>query len=232
LSQTEVARRFEIDPKSPFTFLVERPEGRSILLQGGLLYLLFFLIVPIFMIAGYPVALARALVRGTPIPSVWNFSHALDGLKLGGVFLAYAAPFFLTFVLPFVASTVSDNGAMNALSGGTFFGVMALGQVYILAITALQPSFIAVLASSGKMSDCFRFHILKQVIGSFGWSYLAAFGLIYAAGIIGMIGIVACIIGVFWTMFYVSTVQGHIGAQLAQALTATSSTDAGALGHT
>ena len=208
----------ELDAGEPFSFLITNKEGRSLLISGGLLYVAFFLIVPLLMGAGYPIGLARSMVRSEPTPQPWKISHALDGLKLGVVMFVYYSPIILLLIPTFVASIRSTQIAgtdFNPFSG-PFLLLNLFGQLYGLVLVGLLPAFITILATTGRMSDCFRPRIIRSLVSTFGWNYALAALLIYVASAIAGFGILLCVIGVFFTWFYAMTIQGHIAGQLAR----------------
>lgn len=193
------------------------PGGKGLIASGGLLYLCFFLVVPIFILVGYPVALGRALARDEPIPRPWRIRHAIDGLKMFGVIFVFALPLYLLFI-PVVVSIAQAPPLPGEewVPGPLFFAAILIVQPFALLIGAVTPAWMGILASTGRMRDCFRPSMLKGIIRPYGWSYLLFFVLSYAAQLIAGFGIFACLIGVIFTGFYAATVQGHLAGQLAR----------------
>lgn len=209
---------YEVDSSTPFNYLLKTPEGRNLILQGGLMGLLFIFIVPIFILSGYAVTCARELAMGRPAPPVFSWGHAGNGAKLMAVGFVAAAPVFVFWILLVVsaAQTGSLGGVGSYFAAPMMVGGFMLVGVYSLALAVLQPAFVAILATSGRISDCFRPRILAGMIKPWGWNYAIIFLLGYVSGLIASLGFLLCFIGIFFTWFYSVTVQAHLASQLAR----------------
>jgi hypothetical protein len=163
------ASPLEIDVGEAFSFLIKSKEGRSLLLSGGLLYLCFFLIVPVMMAIGYPVVLARAISRSEPVPQPWKLSHGRDGLRFMGVSIVYLLPVIVLLFLLFFLHIVSAEGSGGSFNmfTGPFLAVNLLSQIYFLVIAGLNPAFITILATTGRMRDCFSPNLIRSLISKF-----------------------------------------------------------------
>lgn len=210
--------RHEVDAGTPFTYLIQYPEGRSVLWQGSLMYLLFFLVVPVILLSGYRVSLTRALSRGERPPSVWSFDHMADGLRMSLVSFIFFLPGFLFFG-PFVFSQAafSTGTRVAPLFGLTLFPLIGLSQIYFIFLIGIHPALLAALALRGQISDCFNWSLMRHLIGRFGGHYFIVAVLAYGVRTFAGIGIFACFIGIIFTLFYASTVESHLAAQLLRA---------------
>ncbi|SEO73404.1 Protein of unknown function [Halogranum amylolyticum] len=171
------------------------------LVIGGVLSLLSFLVVPVFVLQGYFVRVLRAAVDGeTEVPSFTDWGTLLvDGLKLFVVNVAYslilAVPYFsLLFALGF-----SGDGGGGAL-------VLVLGLVvFVLALVVgyFVPAASANFALEGELGAAFDFGTIKSA--TFTSDYAVAWLLALVVGFVG--GAVGAalsflLVGIF-VLFYV-----------------------------
>ncbi len=175
-------------------------------------------------IVGWMVTLGWALkVTKNLIDGVENPLPDLDfGADLGRGFFA----FLISFVYSLPASILSglSSGIANWFYGageGVGIIVTVLGGIlgllsFALGLVAtfISTAAIANYAAKGDFGAGFQlgevFNILKS---NFGDWLLVVVGVFLAVGIIGPLGTVACVIGVFLTLTYGLAVMGHLMGQ-------------------
>lgn len=219
----------QIDFAAAFSHVWKMPGAKGFIFTGGLLYLLFFLIVPLFILSGYPISAARALHAGEPLPPAWKWSHAVDGLKLFVVTMAIGLPFMLLAALIFVPSILSlgpqatETEILQTTSG--WVALTAVSQILGLLFTAIQPAILAILARTGRVGEAFKVSNYSALMKTFGFGYLLAPLAFFVSGILGGLGLLACLVGVLFTGFYAITIQTHIVYQLIDGMSSHPRTD-------
>ena len=208
----------QIDFTAAFSHVWKMPGAKGFIFTGGLLYLLFFLIVPLFILSGYPISAARALHAGEPLPPAWKWSHAVDGLKLFVVTIAIGLPFMLLAALIFVPSILrlgpeATEGEIVQMTSG-WVARTGVSQLVGLVFTAIQPAILAILARTGRIAEAFKITNYSDLMKTFGFGYLLAPLAFFVSGILAGLGLLACLVGVLFTGFYAITIQTHIVYQL------------------
>ena len=105
-------------------------------------------------------------------------------------------------------------------------GVLICGGcvTFILAILAafIIPAAYANFAVKGSFGAAFSFGEVFGLIKAAPGAYVLVLLGSILAGIIGMLGVIACVIGVIFTMAYASAIMGHLYGQAYNAATGTS----------
>lgn len=162
---------------------------RTILI-GGVLGLLGFLVLPIFLVLGYFVRTLRAAIADEPEPPAFGDWEALfvDGLKAFVVGIVY-------FIIPIVVFAVSVGGiAISAImTGDVGFGAIAGAMAgfslsFVLALIAwyIVPAAITNAVHEGRVGAGFDFGTLRPFLlsGTYATAWLVALGLMIVAGIV------------------------------------------------
>lgn len=201
-----------IDFGRPFTYVFEDPRWLTKVLIGGLMYILAFLIVGAFFIAGYAARLARNVAAGVPQPlpewDQWG-DDFVEGLRIAGVLLVYYVPIMLIAFVAFgggaalsaiMAESGSDAGAI-AGSGLMSVGV-CLFYALILVLMVIMPAVMLLVVMRRSFSAGFDFPAIFAYIRSNLANYVLALAIYFIAGFIGQFGVILLCIGVVFTSFW------------------------------
>jgi hypothetical protein len=218
----------QINAGAAFTELVKSPGGWGAIAIGGLMYLLFPLIIPWLIAKGWLVHYGRAVAEGRSEPPPWKFGYISEGARIWFAkflyvlpVLAIGIPFFVGFIASIAAADASgdelDPGAAFAFMGGYMLFV-AIAAIYGFAFAAIKPAVDGVFVADNRVSSCVRPSRLKAIIRPHGASYLLAPVLIYAVSLVVQFGILLCVVGLAFTIFYLGVIEFHFAGQLARSL--------------
>jgi len=217
-----------MDIGKAFTFVGEDPKWAvKLAIGGGLVIatgLLFFTLVgwlfPLAIILGYLTQVTRNVIageqRGLPEWENWGLLMS-DGFKALGVVLILALPLLLVSLF-----TTVPGAVLNAASGGEGSGVgtglSLLGACLLLPLgvlySLLTPIALARYAATRNVGASVRFGELFSILRGNFVNYLLIFLLTgFVTGTIAQLGVIACFIGVFFTIFYAYLVNHHLYGQ-------------------
>ncbi|RYJ14139.1 DUF4013 domain-containing protein [Halogeometricum borinquense] len=188
------------------------------ILIGGVLSLLFVLIIPIFIIQGYMVRVLRGAAKGeTAAPSFTNWGELIvDGLKLVIINFVYSLivlipTAILLTVVGVGASAVSSPGADPSAAFGVV-GSSALLVVWLFSIVVSYfiPAAQANFAIEGSLGAAFD--ISTIVSGAMTSEYFVAWVLVLVVGtILSFIGgLLSIVIVGFFILFYTQVVTYYL----------------------
>ncbi len=200
-----------------FSFMFDDPAWVMKVVIAALFMLLSVVGLGVFVLFGYFVELTQRVMRREryPLPE-WKDVGVkfVVGIKYFVVLLVYALP-FIFLLIPLLVLTaitaVTDNSqALGPYVAVYTFGFILLMVPYILFFTLLTPIITYRFALRERVSDGLD---IGGILGDFkrNWQntlvvVLISVGLKSFAGI----GILALIIGVFFTLFYAYAVVGHM----------------------
>jgi hypothetical protein len=137
--------------------------------------------------------------------------HLERGIAIFGVIFIYAIVINIpASVLDGVGSAMSRH--TNSLYGSPFSGLGSLWSFAAqLFLDFLIPSLIVLTARNGFSGGLDIGRVWAMATGQMNNSVIAAL-VIFAAGIVGALGIIACCIGVFFTITYAAAVEAGVAA--------------------
>lgn len=210
-----------IDAGAAFTHLWKAPGGKGAIVIGGLMYMLFFLLfIPMLIATGWTIDYGRAVARGETALPKWRFGQAWTGLRWLVVYLLYFLPIFVILVPLFVPLMLADAAGREpgVASIGLFFVAFAVIIVYQFGFLAILPAVQAIFIAENRIGPCFRPSLVRRAIQPFGWGFLVAPVLAYAAGAAASLGFILCFVGYFFTGFWSQAIAAHLAGQVAQPL--------------
>ncbi len=184
------------------------------------------LIIPIIgwiIVAGWAIEITRRVIRNeTPLLPEWSdFSKfIIDGLFVLLIGFIYSLP---SSILSGIIQ--GANIGIQNMQGGegdsTVSIILAVVSVcvgcfafiYGIAIGIGLPAVYTNFAMKGGFGSAFQFKEIFAMIKAAPGAFVIAFLGQFVAGIISIFGIIACIIGVFATMAYSTTVMAHFWGQ-------------------
>lgn len=171
----------------------EGEDGWKTIAIGGVLTLLSFLFIPVFLVLGYGARVLRESASDpetemVPVFDEWG-ELFVDGLKQFLVGLAYLiVPGIIIGISAggLIAAAVTGNGAVRAGAIIGALGGIALAGVLFLVAYYLLPAALAFVAVSGKLGDAFDFGRMRTLVTTreYATRWLVGFGLLLIGGAI------------------------------------------------
>jgi len=228
-----------------FSFMTEDETWiTKLLIGGGLVFIGAILapiligFVPLLIVAGYMVELLQNVMRGNPTPlPEWTDVGAklMKGVNVLVIGFVYALPMILViccYALLTIAASSGGNGSSR--SDNSLATVVSLlstciscfSFIYGLILYVVGNSATVLYAANERLSDAFKFGDVMSFVRNNAQNLIIALLLGYAAQLIAGFGVIACVIGVFFTGVWASMVQYHLLGQVYQASLGASSSSA------
>jgi energy-coupling factor transport system substrate-specific component len=209
----------DLDLGEAVTFVVRSDRWVRKLLAGAACLILFWLIVPFFLLVGYSVEIARRVREGARVLPAWDhpWRYIKDGFKVLAALLIWIIP---SALLSIPAEIVN---ALQAAPTPSYFATLsavaaliaAVGSVWGLLVLLLEPAIIAQYLDRGFPGALNVVAVIRRVRVNLGLSIVVG-ALVVALSTIGLIGLVALILGVLITLPYASYVGGYLIGQYAR----------------
>jgi hypothetical protein len=215
-----------------FTFLTEDSNWIVKLAIGAGIVLIspFLLLIPLFLILGYQVAVTRQVLAGkdVPLPEWFDELGRLfkDGFFVWIAQIAYTIPFWLLACIGVAASFafgfIGDQGAGEVAGIGlvAVYAVLScLGIIFLIALFFISPAIIIQYVQTDDFGACFRFGevlgIARDNVGPILMSALALFVVSFLLSFVQLIPCIGQIVGLF-TVPYMGIATGHLYGQIAR----------------
>jgi hypothetical protein len=210
-----------MDIGKAFTFPFDDEDWVKKLVIGAVL-----LIIPIanFITFGYMIRTLRNVAEGQakPLPEwdQWG-DDFMKGLLVVVAAFIYSLPIVLVNVITAILGAVAGSADSQSTQG-----VMALCTTVLSCLSGLWglvvgiviPAAVVKYAEEGEFGSFFKFSEIFQWIRDNLKNYIIALLVIIVARIVASLGVIACGIGVLFTMFWATVTMGHIlGQVVAQA---------------
>ncbi len=198
-----------------FSFVFEDEDWIKKIGVGGLISLIP--IIGIFLVIGWGVEVTKRVIRDDAeiLPDWSDFGGYLtQGFLVFLVIFVYMLPVILIQTcssLPFLY-----EGADEILT--TIFTIVVvcfgcLTTLYSIVAYLVLPAAIANYAATGEIGAAFKlgeiFKMVRENIGTYAMVLLG--GII--ASLVSSLGVIACAIGVLFTMVYAMAINGHLWGQ-------------------
>jgi hypothetical protein len=178
----------------------------------GVIFLISFLIIPIFIAYGYIFRMIKATLAGLDeLPEFDEIGEMfVDGLKILVVGIVYAIPVIIIGLIVNLIFGSFSSTTTTDLSAGMFWALMIGNIVYF--IVALIVGLIAIMAIAnmayynGDLGAAFRFGEILDYISRIGWGkYLVVYIVVAIIGIIiylvaAFIGLLLLVVGIIITL--------------------------------
>ena len=170
----------------------------------GVICLFSFLLLPIFLIAGYNYRVVSNAVHGIingrdPLPGFDDLVDMfVDGVKVVIVQIAYLiVPVILFLIFAFIATYLNDMAAVVLMIIGSLITLV----VGVIAYLMSQMGLCHMAYNDGVFSKAFELREIKEIIDEIGWfkCILTYCGLIIITFVISTV--VSTIIGAVFTVF-------------------------------
>jgi hypothetical protein len=189
---------------------------------------LSWLIIPAILagllLGGYSLEITRRVIRGDGevLPAWEDWGQLIvDGLKVALIGLVYALPIIILAIFVSVPTEIlADYGATR--SGLSFLETMSVfvsvalscfNLLWAIVMTLVLPAAIGRFAAEGELSSAFRFGEIIAMVRDNLVTYVITAAMVWATGIMAGLGLLLCLIGVFFTAVYAELVSGHLYGQ-------------------
>lgn len=186
------------------------PDWIKKVLIGGVL-----LIVPIIgwlIVGGYIIRTIQSISAGTdtPLPE-WNQwgEDIVRGLKFAGIMIIWLLPVWVASICAFVLDLTGEGAASAA-------GLMlnCLGFIYSIAFYFIFPVIIGRFAQNEQFEAAFQISEIIQDAQKIPSQLLIFVVLYFVVSFVAGLGLILCIIGIFFTGFIAYLIIAHLVAQI------------------
>ena len=206
---------------SAFSYMFQDENWIKKILIGGIVAL-----IPIvnFAALGYLVQVIRNVRDGQalPLPEWDQFgAYFKSGLMLALIYLVYLIPVFivscLQSVIPMAMEGLGSQGEdITAALGIVTACLSCVSGLWGLLVGILFPAILVRYAEVGTFGCGFQFGDIIAIIKANIGSYIIVLLLTWVAqGIIAPLGLILCVVGVIFTMFWAYLVTGNLVGQYA-----------------
>ncbi len=211
-----------MDIGKSFTYMFDDEKWLMKILLGGIIG-----IVPIlnFVVYGYMLDATKNVAEGRALPlPEWGEDFGgkfVKGLLAVIIGVVYAIPIWVIMCLSWLVTLILGGGASlfesdaAAAGAGGLAGVLAICLYCLMALYGIfliiwLPAALTRFAVQGGFGSAFQFGEIRSLIqGNLG-NYLLAIVIAMVAGVIAEFGIIACGVGVLFTMFWAYLVYAFL----------------------
>ena len=202
-----------------FSFMFEDRDWVVKIVLGGVFMLLSCILVGIPFLYGYVLEVIRNVAEGrdTPLPSWDNLGEKfVQGLIIVVILIIVAIPLILSscaagFLNAILADTRGDGARALMLL------VVALAwlffALYTLVYALFLPAFMIRYAMTRDFGATLNIRSAWSIITANFGNYILVLIVAALASLLGSLGTIACVIGVFLTYFWAYLLQGHLFGQ-------------------
>src|SRR5512136_1883596 len=209
-----------MDLGKAFSFTFDDPDWVKKVLLGGVISL-----VPIlnFAASGYSLEVTKRVIHNDPRPlPEWDDIGGkwVKGLLVAVIGFVYALPLTLmNCILQVVTQTLarsSSSSSSDQMGTAVIVLTSCLGCLmflYGIFMGFVLPAAIGNYAAKDQLGAAFRFGEISSLVQKNLGSYLMVLVIEIISGLVAVLGIIACIIGVAFTGFWAVLVTGHATGQ-------------------
>jgi hypothetical protein len=180
------------------------------------------------LLGGWLIELTRRVIDHNPEPLPdWNDfgGYFMKGLQSFVIGLVYSLPIILISgcgnLLPLMMQN-SDSGTLATVISIVTSCTACFSIIYGLFLAVVLPAALAKFAVTGQLGSAFRFGEVFGLVRAAPGAYVMVLLGSFLANIISSLGIIACGIGVAFTMAYAMAIMGHLYGQAYDVATAAS----------
>jgi len=202
----------DLDLGEAFTFVVRSNRWVRKLLAGAACLLFFWLIVPIFLVLGYVVKIARQVRAGARTLPNWDdpWPNIKDGFKLLSALLIWTIPTVLLSIPAAIVSALQEATPGTLTTVSEVAGIVAAGgSLWGLMVLLLEPAIISQYLDRGFRGALNARAVIRRVRVNLALSIVVG-ALVVVLTTIGLIGLGAVVIGVLVTLPYASFVGAYL----------------------
>jgi hypothetical protein len=200
-----------------FTYVFEDEDWIMKILLAAVIA--FIPIVGPLAVAGWGVEIAKRVIHKDPEP-LPNWSDFVNYLIKGLVVLLIGFVYMLPVILvqscgsgAIIAGSESGDYALETAGNIVMICFSCLTFIYAVLMGVIIPAAIGNYASTGEVGAGFRFGEVFGLIKAAPAAFLMVLVGGFLAAMITFIGLIACIIGVFFTAAYAGAINAHLIGQ-------------------
>ena len=179
------------------------------------------MLIPIvgqIVVGGWALEITRRVIRRDPepLPDWSEFGDfAIKGLKVMVIGIAYALPLILLSICGQVPYFFVDSMGSDAETFVMFLSICigCFSMIYGIFLGFVLPAALGNFAATEELSAAFRFGEVFGLLRAAPMAYLMVLVGAFVAGLVAMLGMVACFIGLFVTIPYSYAVNAHLQGQ-------------------
>ena len=205
-----------------FSYQFKDPDWAKKMLIPGIIALIGSIIIigPIVLL-GWGLEITRRVLRQdpTPLPELDFGQNLIDGLKAFVVGLVYALPAIIISIPLGILTGLMSEGGMDQEAVAPMVAILSLCcngliALYSLAIWFILPAaFANMVANDGNLGAAFRFSEVISLVRAAPGAYLLVLVGMLLSGIIAQLGVIACVVGLIFTLPYSMSINSHLYAQ-------------------
>ncbi len=210
-----------MDYARAFTFVTEDKNWVTKLIVGAVISFFSFLILPLFFLIGYMVAVTRQVLnhQELPLPEWDNWGELFkDGIIIEVAGLVYTLPFWLllcigsmaTVGFSFLSGEAPDLASAGMLATWGLIGCLVL--IFAIALLFITPAIIIQYVRHNEFAACFRF---GEVLGIARANIVPI--LISALALVAVVFVLSLVTG--FVSFIIPCIGGIIGWLISMLLT-------------
>lgn len=218
-----------MDVGKSLSFVFEDKQWLEKILIGGLILLgtivLSWTVIGFFvgagLLYGYMIEVVRNVRRGEayPLPEWDNWGDKIAlGLKYLVVYLVWSLPLLIVWIPFVILSAIAGSSSSDTAAG--LVGVASicfscLAMLYGLVLLLASPGITIRFAERGNIADGLAVSsILAFTREHIGDVLIAVIMILVVSTLASIVGLILCGIGLLFTSFWATVVQGHLYAQV------------------
>jgi energy-coupling factor transport system substrate-specific component len=208
----------DLDLGEAVTFIVRSHRWVRRLLAAALCLLFSWLIVPLLLLIGYLVEIARHVRAGARELPPWDhpWGKIRDGSKVLGAILIWIVPSVLLSIPAGIDSALHPNTPGFPTTIDDLAGIVAaVGSVWSLVVLLLEAAIISQYLDRGFLGALNVRAVFRRVRVNLALSIVVGV-LVVALSTIGLIGLAVLVVGVLITLPYASFIGGYLVGQYAR----------------
>jgi len=201
-----------------FSFAFEDPDWIKKLLIGALITL-----IPIIggiVVLGWGLEITRRVIhKESPLLPDWSDfgGYLVKGLQAFVIAFVYMLPIILVSVCSQSATALVGQGDIDQTVVTAITVVSAclscVVALYGVLMSFVLPAAFANFVASGQLGAGFRFGEIIGLVRAAPVAYLLVLVGAFVASIIASLGVILCIVGMFFTYVYAATINAHLWGQ-------------------
>lgn len=200
-----------------FTFAFEDRDWLKKIGIAGLVMLIP--LVGQLTVVGWALEITRRVIQrdSETLPDWSTFGdYLVRGLKMLVISLVYALPIILLSVcanLPVMFVQDGGDDTMMTLFSLISVCMSCISAIYGIGLAIVLPAALAKFVVTGEIGAAFRFGEVIALVRAAPAAYLLILLGSIVTGLIAPLGIILCIIGIFFTTALAYAIQGHLWGQ-------------------